>query len=395
MQWASGLGSAARFETAFEDAADALAEGLDSSAPDLVTVFVGAAFREHFVRAHRAVLDRFAGAKVIGCSAAGVIGSGREVEDAPAIALAAAVLPDVEVQPFHLDPEEVPPRDASEEVWRTCLGLPRDAEPTIMLLPDPHTCRVSELLAGLDAAFPGAVKIGGLASGGISPGQSALYGGDEAHGTGVVGVALWGNLECDTIVAQGCRPIGVPMFVTRADGNVVQQLDGRRPSEILQELYDQLPEADQQLMRVSLFIGLVMSQDEQVYRQGDFLVRNIVGLDGQTGAIAIGAEVQKNRVVQFHLRDAATSAADLDAMLHSYLADAAHRPSGGLMFSCVGRGMSLYGEPNHDTGLFHRVVGPVPLGGFFCNGEIGPVHGRTHMHGYTSSLGLFRPKHAN
>jgi small ligand-binding sensory domain FIST len=395
MQWASGLGTADRFETAFGEAADALIEGLDSSAPDLVAVFVGAAFREHFVRAHRAVLDRFAGAKVIGCSAAGVIGAGREAEDTPAIALTAAVLPDVELQPFHLDPDETPPPDASDEVWRHCLGLPRDAEPTLVLLPDPHTCRVSNLIAGLDTAFPGAVKIGGLASGAMSPGQTALYAGDEAYGTGVVGLALWGNLECDTIVAQGCRPVGVPMFVTRAEGNVIHELDGRRPAELLQELYDHLPEADQQLMRLSLFIGVVMSEGQEVYRQGDFLVRNIVGLDGQTGAIAVGAHVQPNLVVQFHLRDAATSAADLEALLQRYVADERHRPAGALMFSCVGRGEGLYGQPNHDTSLFHRIVGPVPLGGFFCSGEIGPVHGRTHLHGYTSSLGLFRPKHAN
>jgi small ligand-binding sensory domain FIST len=395
MQWASGLGSADRFETAFEDAADALAEGLDSSTPDLVTVFVGSAYREHFVRAHRAVLERFAGAKVIGCSAAGVVGGGREIEDAPAIALTAAVLPDVELQPFHLEPDEVPPRDSSDEVWRHCIGLPRDAEPTLVLLPDPHSCRVSDLLAGLDAAFPGAVKIGGLASGASSPGQTALYAGSEAHGTGVVGLALWGNVECDTIVAQGCRPVGVPMFVTRGEGNVIAELDGRRPAEILQELYDQLPEEDQQLMRFSLFLGLVMSEGQEVYRQGDFLVRNIVGLDGQTGAIAVGAEIQPNRVVQFHLRDAATSAADLEALLGRYVADDRHRPAGGLMFSCVGRGDGLYGQPNHDTAMFHRIVGPVPLGGFFSSGEIGPVHGRTHLHGYTSSFGLFRPRHAN
>ncbi len=395
MQWASALGSAERFETAFEEAADALAEGLDSSSPDLVTMFVGAAFREHYVRAHRAVRDRFPNAKVIGCSATGVIGGVREVEDAPAVALLAAVLPDVDVQPFHLDASDLPPVDAGAEVWRHVIGLPSDAEPTLVLMPDPYTCPVNDLVAGLDAAFPGAVKVGGLASSGMGPGHAALYAGDEAYGSGVVGIALSGNVACDTIVAQGCRPIGVPMFVTRADGNVIQQLDGRRPAEILQELYDHLPAPDQQLMRVSLFVGLVMSEDQQVYRQGDFLVSNIVGLDGQTGAIAIGADVQANRVVQFHLRDAATSAADLEALLRRYAADDTRRPAGAFMFSCVGRGEALYGQPNHDIGLFHRIVGPVPLAGFFGNGEIGPVHGRTHVHGYTSCFGLFRPKHEN
>ena len=94
-------------------------------------------------------------------------------------------------------------------------------------------------------------------------------------------------------------------------------------------------------------------------------------------------------MVQFHLRDARTSAADLDELLGRYARAARH---GALLFSCLGRGEHLYGEPDHDTDAFRRHVGDVPLGGFFCNGEIGPVHGTTFLHGYTSAFGLFRPR---
>jgi small ligand-binding sensory domain FIST len=93
-------------------------------------------------------------------------------------------------------------------------------------------------------------------------------------------------------------------------------------------------------------------------------------------------------VVQFHLRDARTSADDLDQLL------ARHRgtPAGSLLFSCLGRGTHLYGRADHDTDLVRRHFGDVPLGGFFCNGEIGPVQGTTFLHGYTSAFGLFRPR---
>ena len=95
-------------------------------------------------------------------------------------------------------------------------------------------------------------------------------------------------------------------------------------------------------------------------------------------------------VVQFHLRDARTSAEDLDQLLGRYRGT----PAGSLLFSCLGRGMHLYGRPDHDTDLARRHFGDVPLGGFFCNGEIGPVQGTTFLHGYTSAFGLFRPRGA-
>jgi small ligand-binding sensory domain FIST len=97
-------------------------------------------------------------------------------------------------------------------------------------------------------------------------------------------------------------------------------------------------------------------------------------------------------VVQFHLRDAATSAHDLEAVLARYQEGPPRRPAGSLLFSCLGRGEHLYGRPDHDTAAFQRRLGPVPLGGFFCNGEIGPVHGSTFLHGYTSAFGLFRKR---
>jgi small ligand-binding sensory domain FIST len=105
----------------------------------------------------------------------------------------------------------------------------------------------------------------------------------------------------------------------------------------------------------------------------------------------VAAEVREGSVVQFHLRDAQTSADDLAAHLRERAREP--RPAGALLFSCLGRGRHLYGAPDHDSSVFAARYGGVPLGGFFCNGEIGPVHGRTFLHGYTSSFGLFGPRH--
>jgi small ligand-binding sensory domain FIST len=181
------------------------------------------------------------------------------------------------------------------------------------------------------------------------------------------------------------------MFVTKCQRNMLAELDGRKSLDVLRDLFATLSEADRKIFRHSLFLGIVMMDHLQEYRQGDFLIRNLVGVDQESGTIAVGAQLRENMVVQFHLRDAKTSADDLDALLARYASSLkGENPDGSLLFSCLGRGMHLYGTPDHDTDMFRERVGDVPLGGFFCNGEIGDVHGRTYLHGYTSSFGIFR-----
>ena len=129
-------------------------------------------------------------------------------------------------------------------------------------------------------------------------------------------------------------------------------------------------------------------------QQGDFLIRNVMGMDERNGMLSIGETLKEGQIVQFHLRDAETSAQDLDALLTEYArVHPIYEDTGALLFSCLGRGSGFYGRPDHDTDMFKEKVNGMPLTGFFCNGEIGPVAGTTFLHGYTSSFGIFRPKH--
>jgi small ligand-binding sensory domain FIST len=330
------------------------------------------------------VQREFTSGLLIGCSAGGVIGGGTEIEQQAGVSLTAAVLPQVQLTPFHLTTDAVPD-------WPRHITLASDSEPHFLLLADPFTFDPEMFLQELDRVHPAGRKIGGLASCGRQPGENALFLGHETHGAGLVGVALSGNIQVDTIVAQGCRPIGQPMFVTKCQRNLVWELDGQPAVEVLQRVYQQLEPADQELARHSLFLGVVMNEHQQEYRQGDFLIRNLVGLDQARGVLAIGAILREGAVVQFHLHDATTSAEDLKQLLTAYTgASAGVRPAGALLFSCLGRGIHLYGTPDHDSDAFRHHLGPVPLGGFFCNGEIGPVQGSTFLHGYTSAFGLFK-----
>jgi small ligand-binding sensory domain FIST len=382
VQWASIIANAAHLEDALEEGLESVHAALDGASPHLLVAFAHAEYTDHLSRLVRGVHRRYPEALLLGCSADGVIGGGVEVEDQPALSLTAAILPGVDLHPFHLD--------GTPETWRERIAMAGERAPAFLLLADPFVCPIDDTVYWLDSVYPGCTKAGGLASGGVQPGSTTLLLGDRLLRTGAVGVAMHGNIEVDTIVAQGCRPIGAPMFVTRAEDDVILELDGKPALQAVETTYVQLGSADQQLFRDSLFLGLVADRTRQSYGRGDFLVRNILGIDPELGALAVSAEVEENQVVQLHLRDAETSAADLAEMLERYDGPP---PSGALLFSCLGRGRGLYGHANHDSDAFRRRFGDVALGGFFGHGEIGPVGGRTHVHGYTSAFALFRPRH--
>jgi len=377
MRWSSAGSTAPRLDEAAREAGAAVRRGLGGARPDLCLAFVSSEHRDAWDGLPTMVAAELSPGTLLGCSAGGVIGGGHEHEQAASLSLTAAVLPGVGVRPFHLNTADAP----------AVPDAPAGGPPHVILLPDPFSFDVEEALRRLDSAFPDGTVVGGLASGGREPGGNVLYGAGGAHRAGCVGVVLAGDLVVDTIVAQGCRPIGEPMFVTRAERNVIQELDGRQAGLVLQEIYRHAAKDDRPILRQSLFLGIVMQEHRQEYGQGDFLVRNVLGIDGRNGALVVGALVREGMVVQLHLRDARTSAQDLETLLGRYHGE----PRGALLFSCLGRGRGLYGRPDHDTDAFRARLGDVPLGGFFCNGEVGPVAGRTHLHGYTSAFALFRP----
>jgi small ligand-binding sensory domain FIST len=391
MKWASSLSRASRTAEAFDEAWRALEVRLGGSRPDLLLAFTSAEHAGEYDRIADLAKRRCPAALLAGCTAAGVIGDAREAEDGPALSLTAAALPGVELSAFHLDMTALPPNEESVRAWRTIVDAEPEARPAFLLLADPFTMDARELIAGLDVAYPGAPKFGGLASGGRRPGENRLLLGQDVHRSGALGIAFTGDLAVETVIAQGCRPIGAPMFVTRCHGGLVQELDHHPPMKVLRELYGSLGERDRELMQHSLFLGIEMRAERVEYDPGELLVRNILGADQETGALAVGAELRPMMVTQFVLRDARTAEDDLRRMLGKERPFASP-PAGALLFSCVGRGAGLFGRPDHDTGLFEERLGPAPLGGFFCNGEIGPVGGTTFLHGYTSAFAIFRER---
>ncbi|NQW17355.1 MAG: FIST C-terminal domain-containing protein [Chloroflexi bacterium] len=389
MRWASAVSDAPSFTEAINNAAEQVLDQLEDRAPDLVLVFVSFHHAPSFYSVNELLRSHFGSAQIIGCSGAGVIGAGTEIERRPGVSITAACLPSVEITPFHVKQDDLPTPDSPPDAWEQLTGVAVKEDPSFLIFTDPFSLETDRLISGLDYAYPNGPKIGGLASGGAQETPHALFMGGRTHREGAVGVALTGNIEIDTVVAQGCRPIGEPMVVTKAEKNVIQQLGTSTPLEILRGLFSQGIEKDRWLMRRALQVGVVMDRFATEFGAGDFLIRNVMGMDEDTGSLIVGDVIQEGQIVQFHLRDAEAAREDLMSVLDRYdQENPEKRPEAALMFSCVSRGQHLFRRPNHDTEIFSEMIASVPLSGFFCNGEIGPVGGTTFLHGYTTSLGL-------
>ncbi|NJL36317.1 MAG: hypothetical protein HC840_12555 [Leptolyngbyaceae cyanobacterium RM2_2_4] len=408
MKWASALSTRPSLEAAVGEVVERAERSLQAPA-DLGLVFISSAFASEYSRLLPLLQERLSLPALIGCSGGGVIGmdqsgEAQEIEQEAGLSLSLAHLPGVKVQPFHIPLDELPDLDSPPSAWVDLTGISPQDEPQFVLLSDPFSSGINDLLQGLDYAYPGSAKVGGLASVSSMTNGSTLFYNDQVLHSGTVGVALSGNVVMETIVAQGCRPIGQTYRVVEGERNIVlsleEQIDAdalacgmaKTPLEVLQSLFQDLDDEDRALAQHSLFVGIARNAFKQRLEQGDFLIRNLLGVDPKVGAIAIGDRVRPGQRIQFHLRDAQASAEDLEMMLERYQQNtqANSEAAGALLFSCVGRGQGLYGQPNFDSHLFSRYIRNIPVSGFFCGGEIGPVGDATFLHGYTSVFGICR-----
>jgi small ligand-binding sensory domain FIST len=360
-----------------------------SSSPDFLAVFASPDFDRDYPEMLEKLGRLYPAAVIFGCTGRGVIGDGEEAEFASAISVTAAWLPGVRIKAFHAERASLPGLDASREDWKRAL-LGDDTELQGMLIAaEPFSFPGDEFLAGVDYAYPKIAKVGGLASGGQTAGSTALFNGQACLRSGVVGVGFYGDLEMSAVVAQGCRPIGKPMVVTGCAYNEISTLDGQVAGDVVLAILRSLPPRDRRLASQMLFLGVGAGAPKLTYQPGDFLIRQVLGVDPQEHSLVVNATLRKGQTVQLHLRDGRSSSEDVECMLELQRRRQTRPVRGGLLFSCVGRGRSLYGHSDHDSSMFRAKLGDVPLGGFFCNGELGPVGGVTSLHGFTSCFAVF------
>ena len=348
--------------------------------PDLVVVTTTrphAGALEDIARTVSSVLNPLA---VLGAAAESVIGTGREVEETAAISLwAGRVGP---LAPVALSATRLADDSWHFDGWPAALAFEPSA---LVLVADPFTFPADEFLRWLEVARPGLPVIGGNASGGRGPGGTRLVLGDRLLTSGAVGVLIGTGVEVECVVSQGCRAYGNPLTVTRSDRNVIYEVAGLPAMECLvEQIKNGLDPAEVAGIEANgLFVGRLVDDRVSDPGPGDYLIRNVVGADRSTGAVAVDDRVPLGSTVRFHRRDAETADADLARALHGRRAQAA------LLFTCNGRGTRLFDMSDHDASSLEGALGPVPVGGFFAAGEIGPIGGQNFVHGFTASMALF------
>lgn len=389
-RFASALSTAPRFERAVEEVCGPVAHRLGGP-PDLAVLFVSADRAMLCDRLAECICRQLGTERLVGCTGEAIVGVTREVEEGPALSLWAARLPDTTVLPMHLTFERT--ADGPTILgWPDELleGWPTDA--ALLVLGEPFSFPAELLLEQINEQHPGSPLFGGMASGGPLPGVNRLLLGSQVLAHGAVVVLLHGAVQVRTVVSQGCRPIGPPYVITKAERNTIFELGGRPALARLQEVFRTLPTHEQEMVQRAVHVGRVVVEYQERFEPGDFLVRNVVCADPESGAIVIGDYVRIGQTVKFHIRDWQTADADLRQLLAGLKATPGVNPGGALLFTCNGRGTRLFPGPHHDAGAVAAALGDIPLAGFFAQGELGPVAGKNFVHGFTASLAVFDGK---
>ncbi|MGH2374705.1 MAG: FIST signal transduction protein [bacterium] len=395
---ASGISRQPRWRDALADALAQMpgvhtqqAAGRDA-AVDLCFLFASHAYAEDFGVLLADAADATGARCIVGCSGQGIIGAEREIEGDPALALLALRLPGADVRPVRITQADLERRQGPDD-WRSFTGVPPERANAWFLFADPFTLDAEALLVALSQAYPKTPLIGGMASGDARHRRTHVFLNRQVYESGGVALAMGGAYGLRTVVSQGCMPIGRPWTITGADGQLLQTIARRPAYEVLVDTLKTLPPEVQDRARGNLFVGLAMDEYREELGRGDFLIRNIVGVDLNSGALAVSALPRVGQTMQFQIRDRATADQDLNELLAA-AATSAGQPVAALLCSCNGRGIGLFGAPHHDAGVLARRLGPLPVAGFFCNGEIGPVGSRNFLHGFTASIALIVPTQA-
>jgi len=362
---------------------------LGDSPPELAIVFFSPHHADSAGPIARLLHGRLQPRCLIGCLGESIVGNRREVELDPALSLWLGSWDGrAGIEAFQLTMSET-----SEGI--SLLGWPDgliDADPAKSLMltfGDPYTFPTAEIfLPRLNEDYPKLAAVGGMASSPTGPSAGSLILNDETVAEGAVGVLLTGDFPWRSVVSQGCRPIGRPLVITKGQDNIVAEVGGMRPIDYLRGLYEELPTHDRGLFERGLLLGLAITEYRDTFQRGDFLIRNLLGLDRDSGAMAVNDRIRVGQTVQFQVRDGASADEDLRVLLRQERENGL-KAKGGLLFTCNGRGTRMFSEPNHDAGLIQTELGRVPLAGFFAAGELGPVGGTNFIHGFTASAVFF------
>jgi small ligand-binding sensory domain FIST len=327
-----------------------------------------------------------------GCSGGGLVANAEELEGAGGLVLALYSLPGATLKGVRITEEQVAAA-GGENFWPAETGVAKDKVNGWLAFVDPFHLDAEKWLCSWNENYSPLPVYGGLASGNFPEPLAQLYLDGEVFEDGGVAIAVGGDVALTGVISQGCTPIGEAWTLTRVQQNLIQHIANRPAYAVLSETVQQLPAEEQRKVAGNLHIGLVVNEYLENFQRGDFLVRNLLGGDPNSGVLAVGALPRMGQTIQFQRRDAAAASEDLNELLARAKKNLAGTEIyGGCLFCCNGRGKNLFGRPSHDSEMVQAHFGPTGVAGFFCNGEIGPVGEKNFLHGFTASLALFVKK---
>ena len=384
MKIASSVSIASDSRMAAEEAATEVAAALDGAAVDLAFLFISSHHTSHAEEIGEIIREKVPAEHFVGCTAEGVLGGDREYADSPGLSLWAASLPGVDVSSCRLE--------ATDESRNALLleAMTEMHEPaTLVLMADPFSVVVEDLVEALSEQRPELVFAGGMASGSSSPTGNRVYYGKEVFERGGSAVLFRGGASVSTVVSQGCRPFGKPLVVTSCEDNMIKELGGESAWQKFVEQVEDTEDTDRERLTEGLHVGRAVDSRSASEGAGNFLVRGVLGFVKETGAMMVGDIPRAGQTIQFHLRDPASASQEMEALLQGRKDQLAHPVAGALLFTCNGRGPRMFDKPHHDASVVSKVFDGPPLAGFFAAGEVGPVGDESFLHGFTAVTVLF------
>ena len=347
---------------------------------DIAIVFATINYQTEYEQLYQSVHANSSCDELIGCSGMSVLTSAGEFEDEPTLAVMVLRGEQLSAVSFIAQGTEA---EVGEQIQK-CIQAERQDDSLLIIFPDIRAVNPAELVEQISVDGTTLPVVGAAVSGDATGAQMYHWKGTQATEGGATGLLLTGNLRTEIGVAQGCQPIGKPREVTKADGRVISELDGEPALENFKSVLQLLTRDDIQRSGGTVFIGIAMNEANKNPTRGDFLIRNLVGINEEHTALAISEEVKAGQLVQFHLRNPIAAAEEIRAII-AQLAEKTEQqpPDFGLYFNCLGRGKGLYGAANHDINVIQEKFPGLPIIGFFGNSEFAPIAGRNLAHAYT------------
>lgn len=359
------------------------------STPSLALIFIAGPYQNYYPKILNLFDQIFQPTYIAGSSTSGVISIGKEHEEEPAISVLLLSHPQLKInlQPVN---QRLLDESSGPGFWHYETECSPESTTGILVFADPFSIRTSSLVEQLSHAYPEVPIVGGLATSSSGDYKTFLFSNQLTLLEGALLVFFENPIQLTPVISQACIPIGKPLTITNSQENIIHRLNNQTALSVLSQLFAEIDESTRKRLRNNLYLGFAVDRYNDELKHGDFIIHHLIGLNEDTGSIALGVPVKNGQIVQFHMRDPVMALADLNQNLkQAQLKIHPAKPQACLLCLCNGRGTSLFIQAHQDTLEIEKILGSIPISGFICNGEIGPLGNRAFVQGYTASLALF------